>query len=230
MKKTALVTGGNRGIGKEVCRQLARMGYQVFLASRDKARGIATVTDLANEGVDTGLIVLDMEDPDSIKNASEELVRTIQKLDVLINNAAILDDMKLITEVPVDTIEKYMNVNLYGPIELTQLLLPLLHKSPDARVINVSSGMGAWAHLDGRFPGYRLSKSALNVATAMFANALLHTTVKVFAMCPGWVKTDMGGEGADRSVQKGAETIIWLATSPEPKTGFFYRDKQIISW
>jgi NAD(P)-dependent dehydrogenase (short-subunit alcohol dehydrogenase family) len=138
--------------------------------------------------------------------------------------------MKLITEVPMEEIEPFMVTNLYGPIRLTQALLPLLRKSTDGRIVNVSSGMGAWAHLDGRFPGYRLSKAGLNVATAMFASALHNTTVKAFAVCPGWVKTDMGGPSADRSVQNGAETIIWLATSPEPKNGYFYRDKQIISW
>lgn len=230
MKKTALVTGGNRGIGKETCRQLARMGYKVFLTARDRDKGVAAVSELANEGIDTGFMELDMDNPDSIVALAEELGKKIQKLDILVNNAAILDEMKLITEVPMDEIEPYIQTNMFGPIRLTQALLPLLRKSTDGRVVNVSSGMGAWAHLDGRFPGYRLSKAGLNVATAMFASALHNTTVKVFAVCPGWVKTDMGGHGADRSVQKGVETIIWLATSNEPKSGYFYRDKTIISW
>ncbi len=152
------------------------------------------------------------------------------RLDVLINNAGILPDKQPAIETDTDVIKKTMETNVYGVFQLITTLLPLLRKSDDARIINMSSGLGALNNLGGGYAAYSLSKASLNIVTMMFASELANNKIKVNSMSPGWVRTAMGGSGAPRSVAKGAETAVWLATAENIETGKFYHNKQIIDW
>ena len=132
--------------------------------------------------------------------------------------------------VNIEEVKRIMETNFYGPMRMNKTFLPLLKKSDEARIINISSGMGALNSLTGGYAGYRLSKTGLNAQTILLSHELKQTGIKVFSVCPGWVKTDMGGKSAPRPVEKGAETAVWLATEKNPASGKFFRDKKIISW
>lgn len=227
MTSTILITGGNRGIGLEICRQLAELGHQVIMGSRDIGRG-------KEEGqrmpVKLDVQALDVTSSEQIELLAGHIAKTYGKLDVLINNAGILIGNNGGLDVDLEEVKEIMETNYYGPWRLTQKLLPLLHKSKEGRIINMSSGMGALDELMGDYAGYRMSKSALNALTILMANELADTTIKVNAMCPGWVKTEMGGDGAPRNVEQGADTAVWLSTEENISSGLFYRDRKVISW
>lgn len=228
--KTALVTGGNRGIGKEICRQLAQNGFFVILTARDAEKGKAVKTELSDAGK-VEFVPLDVSDPFSIRDCAEKLTAELSQLDVLVNNAAIMTGSTSITDPnAINDLEMSIPTNVLGPLRLTQALLPLLQRSEDARVINLSSRMGSWSDLDGRYTGYRLTKTMLNASTVMLSVALKDSSVNVFSMCPGWVKTDMGGPNAMKDVAEGADTAFWLATSPVPESGYFYAERKVIPW
>jgi NAD(P)-dependent dehydrogenase (short-subunit alcohol dehydrogenase family) len=232
MAKTILVTGANRGIGLEICRQLAELGHTVLLTARDKAKGEVAARSL--EG-DVYAFELDVTKDESVNSCAGNVSAQFDRLDVLINNAAIYKlpgtraaPLRSATAEEVMTI---MNTNFFGPLRMNAAFLPLLRKSPEGRVINISSGMGAWDDLRwGGHAGYRMSKVGLNALTVQLAAELGDTPIKVNAMCPGWVRTDMGGAGASRSVKKGAETAVWLATAEKIPTGKFWRDQREIEW
>ncbi len=228
--KNIVVTGANRGIGNEIAKQLAKKGHHIILVTRDEAKGKVVLNQFKwNDLNNVALFMGDMSSSKSLEALSKELHQNYDRVDVLINNAAIYEDGNYQTSnVPISLIEKTMRTNLLGPIELTQHLIPLLEKSEDPRIINVSSGMGAFDSLSGGYPSYRLSKTALNAFTANLASEF--PSFKITAVCPGWVKTDMGGAGANRHVEKGAETPVWLAESNDVQSGKFYRDKTIIPW
>ena len=233
--KTALITGANKGIGFEVARQLAKRGFAVFVGSRDIAKGRAAAQTLCSEGYEATFIQLDVTDPVSIKQAAGTFSQKADHLDVLINNAAILEDHgETIVKLNPELLDRTLNTNVKGPIMVTQDFLPYLEKSPHkeqigCRIINVSSGAGALHEMHTYAPAYSLSKAALNAVTRQFAGAL--PGIAVNSVCPGWVRTDMGGTGASRSIEKGAETIVWLATdAPVTETGKFWRDKKEIEW
>jgi NAD(P)-dependent dehydrogenase (short-subunit alcohol dehydrogenase family) len=229
-QKTALVTGGNKGIGFEVVRELARMDFRVFLGARNVKAGRAAVEKLSAGG-DVVFIEIDVSDTDSIRSAFEEVAGQCDHLDVLINNAGILldEDKSALTITP-EIFETTLRTNTLGPWLVTQAFVPLLKKSSEPRIVNVSSGGGQLEDgADGWAPGYCVSKTALNGVTVQLAAALSKFAVN--SVCPGWVRTDMGGEGANRSVAEGAATIVWLATdAPHDLTGKFVKDRKVIPW
>ena len=231
VKKVALVTGGNRGIGLGIVEGLIREGFHVILASRSLEAGRLAVEYLEELSENIDLMQLDVTDSENIRKAAKYVGKNYACLDVLINNAGIIGrPPKNLKESDVDQVKKIMETNYYGPMRMNTTFLPLLRKSSDARIINVSSGMGALEDLLGGHAGYRLSKAGLNAQTILLSNDLREYNIKVFAMCPGWVRTDMGGAEAHRSVEQGADTAIWLSSTQEAETGKFYRDRQVISW
>lgn len=224
-RKRILVTGGNRGIGKEICKQLVGLGHNVILTARSNKKGKPAADEV---GADFRL--LDVSDPKQVKSVTKKFSEEIGDLDVLINNAAILVDSGAdVVGVDLEIVRQTLDTNVYGPWQLAKELSPLLKQSNDGRIINISSGMGAISSLTYDHPAYRISKTALNALTLMMYEQI-GSQVKVNAMCPGWVRTDMGGSGASRPVEKGAETAVWLATNEEIPNGKFLRDKSVIDW
>src|SRR3954468_8562551 len=229
-QRTALVTGGNKGIGFEVVRELARLGLRVFLGARDVEAGRAAAEKLGDGG-EVAFVQLDITKPDTIHRAAEEVARQGDRLDVLINNAGILlDEDKAALTITPELFETTLRTNTLGPWLVTQAFVPLLKKSREPRVVNVSSGGGQLEDgADGWAPAYCISKTALNGVTVQLAAALPKCAVN--SVCPGWVRTDMGGENATRSVAEGAATIVWLATeAPHDLTGKFVKDRKVIPW
>jgi NAD(P)-dependent dehydrogenase (short-subunit alcohol dehydrogenase family) len=225
-QKTILLTGGNRGIGLEICRQLAAIGHCVYLGSRNKGKGEKAIKGFAG---DIRIVELNVTDSSSIQLAFDIINKQQSSLDVLINNAGIIND-KSTLQVPVEQTKKVFETNFFGAWETTQVFLPLLKNSSEGRIINLSSGMGALDDLNGGYAAYRLSKWAMNGLTMQFAAELSSTNIKVNSMCPGWVNTDMGGPGAPRTVSEGADTAIWLSTADEIPNGKFIRDRNVIPW
>ncbi len=231
--KIALITGANKGIGKEVARQLAKLGYAVFMGSRDMHRGREASEELCAEGYEIFFLHLDVTDPVSIKNAVGTFSQKADHLNVLINNAAILEDHgEDLTNMNAEMLERTMKTNVIGPILVSQDFLPYLKLAPNGgRIINVSSGAGSLGSMETYAPAYSISKTALNAVTKQFAGALRADNVAVNSACPGWVRTDMGGANANRPVEKGAETIVWLAAeAPQNETGKFWLDKKETEW
>ena len=229
MVKVILVTGGNRGIGLEICRILAAAGHKVILGSRDLQKG-QKAGDMLKGKVET--IHLDVINAGHIQVVASFIAKAYGKLDILINNAGIGIGSKGASDADLDDVKQIMETNFYGAWYVSQAMIPLLRKSNDGRIINMSSGMGALNDLTGGYAGYRLSKTALNGLTILMASELNQEEIIVVAMSPGWVRTDMGGAGAPRTVEQGAETAVWLATASRAdiETGKFYRDMKIISW
>jgi NAD(P)-dependent dehydrogenase (short-subunit alcohol dehydrogenase family) len=259
--RVALVTGGNRGIGFEICRQLAGQGIRVVLAARDPAKGEAAVGALREEGLDVAFRHLDVTDRASVDELGKFIAGELGHLDILVNDAGVaLDGFNA------DVVRRTMAVNVFGAIGVTDALLPCLHG--DGRIVMVSSGMGSLSCLSpalqerfadpeltrqglealiGMFiddveagrerergwpaSAYRVSKVGLNALTRILARDLKDTDICVNAVCPGWVRTDMGGAGAPRSAAEGAEGIVWAATLPAgAPSGAIFRDRKTVSW
>jgi NAD(P)-dependent dehydrogenase (short-subunit alcohol dehydrogenase family) len=221
----ALVTGANRGIGFEVCRQLAEAGFEVVLTARDGARGETAAEELQRQGFNVTSRELDVSDPASIEAARAWLQRERGVLNVLVNNAAInYDTWEDVLTADFDVVEGAFQTNTLGPWRMTLAFLPMLKRSAHPRVVNVSSQAGAWSSMTGGTPAYNLSKLALNGLTCMLANRLRRDRILVNSVCPGWVATDMGGAGG-RPVKDGAASVVWAALLPDNgPTGGFYRD------
>ena len=239
-KRIALVTGANKGIGFEVARQLARKGFRVFLGARNREAGRAAAEKLRregekernNEGHDVVTVLqIDVADAESVERAAEEFSRHSDRLDALVNNAGILldGDKDVLTVIP-ETFETTLRTNTLGALLVAQAFVPFLKKSDSPRIVNVSSGGGQLAGgADGWAPVYCISKTALNGVTAQLAAALPKFAVN--SVCPGWVRTDMGGPNATGSVGEGATGIVWLAVdAPQNETGKFWRDRKVIPW
>jgi len=233
-KKSApvvVVTGGNRGIGFEICRQLGERGATVILTARRRSAGAAAAKKLAAQNLPVTFQPLDVTDGKSIAALRNFLQRTYGRLDVLINNAGVIAKGEApALKVDLATVRTTLETNTLGPLRLAQALAPLLKRSTSARIVNMSSGMGALSDNEGGYAGYRISKTALNAVTAILA-AELRGTVAVNSVCPGWVKTGMGGRYAERDVAEGADTPVWLALdAPAKLTGKFLRDRKAIPW
>ncbi|MEM0940175.1 MAG: SDR family NAD(P)-dependent oxidoreductase [Bacteroidota bacterium] len=220
-----IITGGNRGIGKQIGQELSSLGHQVILTARSKEKGKE-----AAEEMKADFMQLDVSDGESISAFATKYLEKYGSLDVLINNAGIFQDKDKSAHDPdFNLIRETLDTNLLGAWQLIIELLPALKKSNDPRVINMSSGLGAMDEMGANYPGYRLSKVGMNAMTRMLHSELEHE-IKINSMCPGWVKTDMGGKEAHRSLKQGAETAIWLATERNIPNGKFLRDRKVIDW
>jgi NAD(P)-dependent dehydrogenase (short-subunit alcohol dehydrogenase family) len=229
--RVALVTGANRGIGFEICRQLGQRGYVVVLGSRDRERGEVAAARLRGEGLDVVGCQLDVADAASVESAVERMRREHGRLYAVVNNAAILyDTWQRGVDANLDEVRDAFETNVLGAWRVVQATLPLLRASPTARIVNVSSGAGALTDMGGGTPAYRTSKAALNALTRVLAAELRADRILVNAICPGWVATDMGGAGG-RPVSEGAAGIVWAVELPDdgPTSGFF-RDGRAIAW
>lgn len=235
----ALITGANRGLGKEIARQLGKQGYTVVLGSRDNAKGEAAAQELREDGIDAHAIELDVEDAKEIAAAPKWIEEKFGRLDVLVNNAGILADGNTSPEdLDEAKLRETFEANFFGPFNMHKACLPLLKKAPAPRIVNMSSTLGSLTAVsdpNSRFstsaPAYQASKTALNALTVAFARELRDTSAKVNSCCPGWVRTDMGGKNAAKSVEEGADTPVWLATLPEDgPTGGFFRERERIDW
>ncbi|HEY6085530.1 MAG TPA: SDR family oxidoreductase [Nitrospira sp.] len=229
MPDIALVTGANKGIGFEVVRELAAKGWRVFLTGRSRD---AVVQAASKIGPSVTPVALDVASSNSIEAAVKTVSHAVDHLDVLVNNAGILDDDdNSIFDLTPDRLRRMFETNTIGPLLVTQAFLPLIRKSQSGRIINVSSGAGQLSDLGTWAPAYSISKTALNGVTNQFASALKDSNIAVNSVCPGWVRTDMGGSEATRSVEQGADTIVWLATeAPQSMTGLFVKDHKSIPW
>lgn len=238
--RVALVTGSNRGIGLEICRQLAAQpDVKVIATSRDESKGRAAVEKLAQEGLDVEWHQLDVLDPESISRCVADIISSHQRIDILINSAGIFPDTQgasasswpSVFEADLDTMRRGMETNVYGPLMLCQQVVPHMKKNGYGRIVNMSSGMGQLTHMNGGCPSYRLSKTGLNALTRIISEELKGTNILVNCMCPGWVKTDMGGPNATRELPEGADTAVFLATLPDggPSGGYF-RDRKPFEW
>ena len=205
--RIALVTGANRGIGLEIVKQLSRAGLMAVLASRDVGKGREAAAKLASEGLEPPAVELDVTNEESIRAAVEEVLRLFGRIDVLVNNAGILREgftaeETSVLEVSAELAMETYLTNTVGPLRLIQAVVPIMQKGEYGRVVNISSGAGQLSDMGAGFPAYRMSKAALNALTRVTAAELGPAPIKVNAMCPGWVRTDMGGPNATRAVDK----------------------------
>jgi NAD(P)-dependent dehydrogenase (short-subunit alcohol dehydrogenase family) len=223
-----LITGATRGIGFAAATQLVARGAHVIIASRDGARAAQAASSIGNN---VSSVEIDITDAEKIRAAVETIGSQHERLDVLVNNAGILlDDATDLLSLNTDVLRATLETNLIGTFQVTKAFVPLLRKSPRARIINVSSRAGqlegepqAWA------PAYSISKTALNMLTQQLTTAL--PEIAVNSMCPGWCRTAMGGDAAPRAAETGAETITWLALEASPSIrGGFYRDRAKLDW
>lgn len=229
-KKIVLVTGANKGIGFEVVRQLSKYGFLVILTSRDKAKGKAALDQLQKENLNVDYVQMDIANMDSIRNAFHYVKSTYEKLDVLINNAAIcLKEDRSLLHGDLSIILQTMETNALAQLTVTRIFYPLL--PPGGRIIMTSSEGGSMSDpVGGWSPAYCVSKSFLNAITRHLSYELRDHRISVNAFDPGWVKTDMGGRSAPGSVEQGADTAVWLATSANTGTGKFYYSRKEIHW
>ncbi len=225
----ALVSGGNRGIGLEIVRQLAEKGIAVILGSRDEEEGRAAAEGLSGDVVVRQLDVADAESVDHLTSSIEE---EFGRLDILVNNAGILNDEdQRGVDADLDGVREALEANLFGAWRLCEAFIPLMQSRGYGRIVNISSGLGALEEMGGGSPAYRVSKAALNALTRILASELEGSGILVNSVSPGWVQTDMGGSEASRSVEEGADTPVWAATLPnDGPTGGFFRDRQQIPW
>ena len=238
--KVAVVTGSNRGIGRDVVRQLAAKGYRMVLTARDAADGEKAAAELRKAGGDIRAHDLDVQSDASCRALAAWVKAEYGQVDVLVNNAGVLlervygADGRPISEddgldVDIGVVSRILDTNTLGALRMIQALAPVMSKG--SRIINLSSRMGQFGMLGPNMVGYRMSKTALKSLTACLAPALEKKGIGIFAMCPGWVRTDMGSPAAAKSVDQGADTAVWLASeAPNPKSGGFYTERKEIPW
>jgi NAD(P)-dependent dehydrogenase (short-subunit alcohol dehydrogenase family) len=237
--KIAVVTGGNRGIGFEVCRQLAKLGIKVVLTSRDVEKGKKAAISLQDEGLPVEFFKLEVSNYQEDIALHDYLKQKYGKLDILVNNAGIMPEKvkenqgidEDIFHLDYQEIEQTIHINSVAPLMLSHTLLPLMIVNQYGRIVNVSSTLGQMSSMGAGYIGYRISKTALNAITKILAAEVRQHNILVNSVCPGWVKTEMGGSHAPLTVQQGADTIIWLATAPDRSaTGEFFKDRKRIDW
>lgn len=231
MDRIALITGANRGIGLEIGKQLLNREWTVIFSSRNMAVGRPLVNELRETYKAAWFVQLNVTEQESIRYMSEYVMEEHGRLDLLINNAGVhLGENQSFLDIDLQDVIMTMETNLYGPLLVTRALLPALRKSDDARVINISSRMGQLSAMEGNSPAYRMSKTALNALTVIMSKELASDGIRVNSMCPGWVRTDMGGPAAPKSLEEGADTAIWLATEPDIPSGRYLYERKEIAW
>lgn len=232
MKRVALVTGANRGVGLEICRQLGATGYKVVLTARDPDKGAKAAANLQKEGVEAFFQELDVTQPASARQAAAFVAGELGRLDALVNNAAIaIDPRELLATVDPDVMRRTLETNLFGVLACCQAFLPIMKQQGYGRIVNVSSGRGSFSRLGSGGPCYRISKAAVNALTVILADEVKEMNILVNAMTPGWVRTRLGGLKAPRSISEGAETAVWLATLPDDgPRGKFFKDREEFPW
>lgn len=236
--KIALVTGANRGLGFETSRQLALKGMKVYMACRKKEEGCVARDRLRKEGLNVEFVKMDVTKTKDIRDFLTTIKENHEFVDILINNAGVFlesdgpRDQRNSSVLKVDPIIilKTIEANTLGPLKLIQSIIPMMLERDEGRVINVSSGMGQLQNMQGHWPGYRMSKTALNSLTQILSDEIKQSNIFVNSVCPGWVRTDMGGNEANLSVEEGVDTIVWLATCEKSPKGKFLRNKEPIEW
>jgi len=235
--RVAIVTGASRGIGAAIALAFGREGARVavhYHRSAEQAAGVARAIQAA--GGDALTVPADVTDAGGVRAMVATTLAHFGRIDVLVNTAGILKEgftaeETSVLEVPPDLAVQTYRTNTVGPLRMIQAVVPIMQKGGYGRIVNLSSGAGQLSDMGSGFPAYRMSKAALNALTRVTAAELGSNTIKVNCMCPGWVKTDMGGPNATRTVEKGAETAVWLATLPDSgPSGGFFRDMQPIAW
>ena len=228
-RRIALVSGANRGIGREIVRQLAERGMVAILGSRDEEKGRAAAEEIDG---DVRVRQLDVTDEKGIQNLARDVEEEFGRLDVLVNNAGVsIDGGQRGVDADLDVVRETLEMNLFGAWRLCEAFVPLMQRNRYGRIVNVSSGMGALNDMGGGSPAYRVSKTSLNALTRILASELRGTGILVNSVCPGWVQTDMGGSEASRTVEEGVNTPVWAATLPNNgPTGGFFRDRRPIPW
>lgn len=236
MQKIAVITGASRGLGFATAKALGKKGYTVLLLGRDLANIQNAAQMLIAEGIDAKPYLVDVAKTQETQNFGQRFATEFpQGLDVLVNNAGRLPESRnedtSAFGVSEQTILETLNNNTLSASRMIKALAPALKKRPGSCVVNVSSGMGQLSDMNGGYPAYRISKTAMNAVTRIFSEELQDVGVKVNSICPGWVKTDMGGPGAERSIEEGIAGIVWAATLPKDgPTGGFFRDGERIDW
>ena len=227
--RVALVSGGNRGIGLEVCRRLAEEGLAVILGSRDEEQGRQAAESLPGN---VTVRQLDVADAGSVEKIAASVQNDFGRLDVLVNNAGISNDEgQSGTEADLDRVKEALEANLFGAWRLCEAAIPHMRRERYGRIVNVSTGLAALEDMGGGSPGYRISKTGLNALTRILASELRGSGILVNAVNPGWVQTDMGGANANRTVEEGADGVVWAATLPNNgPTGGFFRDRRPTTW
>jgi NAD(P)-dependent dehydrogenase (short-subunit alcohol dehydrogenase family) len=226
--RVVLVTGGNRGIGLEVCRQLAKRGHKVLLGTRDRARGEAAARKISG---DVEVIVVDVADPDAAQRVASEIKARYGRLDVLVNNAGIhYDTWQSVETADWKIFREAFEVNVFGAWRMAQALVPMMRKAKWGRIVNVSSEAGSLASMGAGTPAYSTTKASLNALTGVLAAEVRDAGILVNAVCPGWTATDMGGSGG-RPVAEGAASVIWAVDLPDDgPSGGFFRDGKPLPW
>jgi NAD(P)-dependent dehydrogenase (short-subunit alcohol dehydrogenase family) len=231
-QRIALVTGANRGLGLEISRELARHGIHVVMAARSPEKGQTAAQQLQADGLAVTYQPLDVTQPQSVQDAIAAVEARFGRLDILVNNAAIL--LGYTTpglEFPVETVRNLMETNTYGPLQLCQAAIPLMRRHNYGRIVNIASRVGQLASMASKSLGYRMSKTALNVVTRVLASELRDTNILINSMSPGHIRTDMGGPQAPRTVEQGADTAVWLALLPDGgPSGQFFFEREVIPW
>lgn len=227
-KPVAIVTGANRGLGFAAAQGLARRGYRVMIIARDVQKANSSAARLQTEGLDSEGFAADVGAVDALLPVAEQVGSRYGRVDTLVNSAGILpetDQNASVFDTPFELIERAFRVNTLGALAAARAFVPIMRKRGTGCIVNVSSGMGGITEMNGRYPAYRLSKAALNALTRILANELSDTSIRVNSVCPGWVRTDMGGPHATRSIEEGVAGILWAATLPsDGPTGGFFRD------
>ena len=238
-KPVALVTGANKGIGKEIARQLGAQGLTVLVGARDLRRGEEAATELKASGANSHAVRLDVTDEASIAEAARRIEEEFGCLDVLVNNAAIAQDSVPPSQLDMATLRRTFETNVFGVVAVTQAMLPMLRKSSAGRIVNLSSGLASlaqnsdpnWAFDSVNLLAYNSSKTALNAVTVQFAKELRDTPIKVNAADPGYTATDMNGHSGTRTVEQGATAAVRLATLPDDgPTGGFFDEDGVVPW
>ncbi|EXI90005.1 MAG: D-beta-hydroxybutyrate dehydrogenase [Candidatus Accumulibacter sp. BA-94] len=238
--KLAVVTGAARGIGLAVARDLATAGCKVLMVGRNAEATEAAAARLQDDDLDVLPHIADVTDASAIAALAARLRREFGRVDILVNNAGIFPETRDFARPPPaasvfavdpETVTTTIECNAVAALRLLQACIPLMRENGYGRIVNVSSGMGQLSEMGGFWPGYRMSKAALNALTRLAASELAGSPIKINSVCPGWCRTGMGGDNATRSAEEGASGIVWAALLPEDgPSGGFFRDRQAIDW